>query len=100
MFSGGSQWTVTMNGQPQGRETMRTTVLAACTAIGLGLVGVSAASAVPANLNAISEAATGDTLITEAYYYGHRYYRHRYYRHGYYHRRHCWWRYGYRHCRW
>jgi hypothetical protein len=79
---------------------MRTIVLAAFTAIGLGLVGVSGASAVPANLNAISEAAAGDTLTTQAHYYRHRYYRHRYYRHGYYHRRHCWWRYGHRHCRW
>ncbi len=69
---------------------MRTIILAAFTVIGLGLVGVSGASAVPANLNAISEAATGGTLITQAYYY----------RRGYYHRRHCWWRYGYRHCRW
>jgi len=58
--------------------------------IGLGLVGVSSASVVPANLNAISGAATGDALITQAYYY----------RRGYYYRRHCWWRYGYRHCRW
>jgi hypothetical protein len=92
MFSGGSQWTIIMDAQPQGRETMRTIVLAAFTVIGLGLVGVSVASAVPANLNAISEAATGDTLITQAYYYHH----HRYYHH----RHHCWWRYGYRHCRW
>jgi hypothetical protein len=76
---------------------MRTIILAAFTVIGLGFVGVSAASAVPANLNAISEAASGDTLITQAYYYHHRYYHHRYYYH---HRHHCWWRYGYRHCRW
>jgi len=69
---------------------MRIIILAAFTVIGLGLVGVSAAAAVPANLNAISEAATGDALITQAYYY----------RRGYYHRRHCWWRYGYRHRRW
>jgi len=43
------------------------------------LSAVSAASAVPANVNAISEAATGDTLITQAYYYRRGYYR------GYYH---------------
>jgi hypothetical protein len=71
---------------------MRTIVLAAFTVIGLGLVGVSAASAVPANLNVINETATGDTLITQAHYYHH----HRYYHH----RHHCWWRYGHRHCRW
>jgi hypothetical protein len=68
---------------------MRIIILAAFTVIGLGFVGASTASAVPANLNAISEAATGDTLITQAWY-----------RHRWYHRRHCWWRYGYRHCRW
>jgi hypothetical protein len=67
----------------------------------LALAPMSGAFAAP--VAPIGKAANAIDYRSTAYYgyYHHRYYRHRYYHHhGYYHRRHCWWRYGHRHCRW
>jgi hypothetical protein len=56
----------------------------------LALAPMSAALAVPAA--SIGKAATANDVRSTAHYYGYGYY-HR-------HHRHCWWRYGHRHCRW
>jgi len=55
----------------------------------LALAPMSAAFAVP--VAPIGKAASENDLRSTVHYYG--YYHHR-------HHRHCWWRHGYRHCRW
>ncbi|HXZ47319.1 MAG TPA: hypothetical protein VEH02_11390 [Pseudolabrys sp.] len=67
---------------------MRSFILAAVAAAGLALVSMSGASAVP--IAPIGQAATTVDARTPVYYYGYRYHHHR----------HCWWRHGYRVCRW
>jgi hypothetical protein len=73
--------------------------------IEIAIVGTNDASAVPVNAAVIGDAATANSLISEAYYYR-RYYRphyHRYYRPYYYrpyYRLYCWrGPYGVLHCR-
>jgi hypothetical protein len=68
---------------------MRMLLMAAISAIGIAIVGTNDASAVPVNATAIGDAASADSLISEAYYYRpyyhpyfHPYYR-TYYRHYY-----------------
>jgi hypothetical protein len=49
-------------------------LMAAISAIGIAIVGTNEASAVPVNAAVIGDAATANSLISEAYYYR-RYYR-------------------------
>jgi ABC-type glycerol-3-phosphate transport system substrate-binding protein len=64
---------------------MRMVVIAAATALGLGLAGMSGASAAPASGNGIQAAAVQSTLTQNVRWW---------------HHRHCWWHHGYRHCAW
>jgi hypothetical protein len=66
---------------------MRALVLATTVAMGIGLLGVSGASAAPANGIVIGQAASVEPLTQQVWYRWH------------YRWRHCWWRGGYRHCR-
>jgi hypothetical protein len=59
---------------------MRLFVMAALTAIGLGLAATSGAFAAPINVTSIGKAASAISPLTTVQYYRHRYYRHRYYR--------------------
>lgn len=59
---------------------MRLFVMAALTAIGLGLAATSGAFAAPINVTSIGKAASAISPFTTVRYYRHRYYRHRYYR--------------------
>ena len=63
---------------------MRLFVMAALTAIGLGLAAMSSAFAAPINATSIEKAAGTISPLTTVQYYRHRYYRHRYYRPYYY----------------
>lgn len=63
---------------------MRSFVMAALTAIGLGLATTSGAFAAPINVTSIGKAASAISPLTTVQYYRHRYYRHRYYRPYYY----------------
>jgi hypothetical protein len=67
---------------------MRSIVIAAVMALGIGLVGVQASSAAPANGLAIGKAAAAGHVTEQAHW---RYHHHRHCwvgRHG---RLHCWW---------
>ena len=59
---------------------MRTVVFAALIVAGVGLLGVSGASAVPADGVAIGKTAAAGDVIQQAQYWRHRHWRHRYYR--------------------
>jgi hypothetical protein len=74
---------------------MRLFVMAALTAIGLGVAATSGAYAVPINATSIGKAGSAISPLTTVHYTGY-YHRHRYWRH----HRHCWWRHGRRVCRW
>ena len=59
---------------------MRTVVFAALIVAGVGLLGVSGASAVSADGVAIGKTAAAGDVIQQAQYWRHRHWRHRYYR--------------------
>jgi hypothetical protein len=61
---------------------MRIAIIAAIAAIGFGCIGISGASASPASGSVIRDTASTTTLAQKVWW----------------HRRHCWWRHGYRHC--
>lgn len=61
---------------------------------GLALVAASGASAAP--VAPIGKGSSAIDLRTTVHYTGYYHRHHRHYRH----HRHCWWRHGYRVCRW
>jgi len=67
---------------------MRVIVIAAATALSIGLAGGTAALAAPppSSAAAIQNAVQNGTSVVDVRWH----WRHR----------HCWWRWGYRHCRW
>jgi hypothetical protein len=68
---------------------MRTLVIAAVMAIGVGFAGAPASAAMPASGTVIGHAAKSGAVVEQARWWR----RHH-------HRRHCWWHRGHLHCGW
>jgi hypothetical protein len=66
---------------------MRAVLVAAVTAIGIGLGGISASAAAPASGHVIAHAAKSGHVVRSVHWRRHHH-----------HWRHCWWYRGHRHC--
>ncbi len=72
-------------------KTMLASIIAA--AVMVWSAGLAGAATISSDVHALARV-SGPSSATQQVYYHYHYYHYRHWRH-----RHCWWRYGHRHCR-